>query len=136
MTPITRRTLIKCGSATAAMTLAGGALMPPALHAATSDATPALFVFDARFARSTMLAEHYRNAGAALLDPREADLGVAWRDLIPSLLQQGQRIDGLTLWSDRMINEIFAREAGTSFSSLEVSAGDNAATSLQHWRLG
>lgn len=135
MTPITRRTMIKRSAATAAITCAGGALMPTSLLATPSQVPPALFVFDARFARSTLLAESYRAAGASLLDPRETDLGVAWRGLIPSLLQQGQRIEGLTLWSDRLITEIFAREAGATFSSLELAAGDAAATRLQHWHL-
>ncbi len=135
MTPITRRTMIKRSAATAVITCSGGALIPTSLHATPSRVPPALFVFDARFARSTLLAESYRAAGASLLDPRETDLGVAWRGLIPSLLQQGQRIEGLTLWSDRLITEIFAREAGATFSSLELAAGDAAATRLQHWHL-
>ena len=135
MTPITRRTMIKRSAATAAVTCAGGVLMPTSLHAEPAQVPPALFVFDARFARSTMLAESYSAAGTTLLDPRETDLGVAWRGLIPSLLQQGQRIEGLTLWSDRLITEIFARESGASFASLEMSAGDPAATRLQHWHL-
>lgn len=134
MTPITRRTMMMHSAAT--ITFAGGALVPAALRAAPLQVPPALFVFDARFARSTILAERYRAAGASLLDPRESDLGIAWRGLIPSLLQRGERIEGLTLWSDRMITEIFAREAGAAFSALEVSAGDAAATSLQHWHLG
>ena len=102
--------------------------MPP-------QAAAGLFVFDARFARSLAMAQSHLAAGAALLDPRETDLGIAWRGTIPALLDQGQRIGGLTLWSDRMISEIFAREAGRSLSSVELSAGDSAATLLQHWWL-
>jgi hypothetical protein len=130
MTPITRRTMMMHSAAGA-----GGLLVPAALRAAPLQVPPALFVFDTRFARSAMLAQRYRAAGASLLDPRENDLGVAWRGLIPSLLQRGQRIEGLTLWSDRMITEIFAREAGAAFSAQQISAGDAAATSLQHWHL-
>ena len=133
MTPITRRIMI--GQSAAALTVAGGALVPGALHAAAPGDPAALFVFDARFARSVMLADSHRAAGATLLDPREIDLGVAWRETIPSLLGQGRTIEGLTLWSDRMICEIFARDAGATFTSLEVSAGDKAATKLQHWQL-
>lgn len=129
MTPFTRRSVLKHSAATAALIA-----LPPSLSAAAPQ-VPALFVFDARFARSAILAESYRAAGAALLDPRESDLGVAWRGMIPSLLQQGMRIEGLTLWSDRMISEIFAREAGAAFSALEMAAGDQAATRLQHWHL-
>lgn len=135
MRSITRRSVITRGAAIAVITCSGGALMPTSLHAAPLQAPPSLFVFDARFVRSNMLADHYRAAGASLLDPRETDLGLAWRELIPTLLQQGQRIEGLTLWSDRMISEIFAREAGAAFSALEIAAGDPAATRLQHWQL-
>ena len=133
MTPITRRIMI--GQSAAALAVAGSAIVPGALHAATPGAPAELFVFDARFARSAMLAGSHRAAGAILLDPRETDLGVAWRETIPSLLSQGRTIEGLTLWSDRMICEIFARDAGATFTSLEISAGDNAATKLHHWRL-
>ncbi len=134
MTPITRRTLIRRGAA--ATTVAGFVGLPSSLSAATPPGSPALFVFDARFARSAALADSHRSAGATLLDPRIADLGIAWREQIPALLQQGQRIEGLTMWSDKMICEIFARDAGASFTALEISAGDSAGTRLQHWWLG
>jgi len=134
MTPITRRMLIKRGAATAALSVAG-ATLPQSLRAAHIGGPTALFVFDARFDRSHSLAESYRSAGVALLDPRDTDLGIAWREVIPSLLQQGQVVEGMTLWSDRLICEIFAREAGATFSSLEIAAGDKAATTLQHWRV-
>lgn len=134
MTPITRRTLIARGAAATAV--AGFGALPARLSAAAPQGTPALFVFDARFARSAALADSHRATGAALLDPREADLGIAWREQIPALLQQGQRIEGLTMWSDKMICEIFARDAGASFTALEISAGDRADTQLQHWWLG
>ena len=133
MTPITRRIMI--GQSAAALAVASSAIIPTTLHAAEPGARAALFVFDARFARSAMLADSRLAAGAILLDPRETDLGVAWRETIPSLLKQGRTIEGLTLWSDRMICEIFARDAGATFTSLEVSAGDKAATKLQHWQL-
>lgn len=136
MMPITRRTLIRHGAATAAIaTMAGGGLAP-ALAAGTSDKPAALFVFDARFARSVALARSHRLAGAEVLDPRMADLGIAWRGSIPALLQQGLPVEGLTLWSDRLICEIFAREAGASFHSAPVAPGSEAASELFHWRVG
>jgi hypothetical protein len=135
MTAITRRVMLRHSAATAALAVAGGSLMPAPLSASRSAAPAALFVFDARFARSAMLADSHREAGAILLDPRDADLGIAWRSLIPPLLQEGRRIAGLTLWSDRMICEIFARDAKATFSSQEISAGDRADTRLHHWEL-
>lgn len=133
MTPITRRTLIARGAAATAV--AGFGALPAVVSAAAPPGTPALFVFDARFARSMALAQSHRHSGASLLDPREADLGIAWRGQIPALLQQGQRIEGLTMWSDRLISEIFARDAGLAFHAVELSAGDSAATRLHHWWL-
>ena len=133
MTPITRRIMI--GQSAAALAVGSSAIVPTSLLAAAPADPAALFVFDARFARSVMLADSHLKVGAVLLDPRETDLGVAWRETIPSLLKQGRAIEGLTLWSDRMICEIFARDAGATFTSLEVGAGDKAATKLQHWRL-
>ena len=135
MTSITRRIMIRQSTAAATLSVAGGLLVPTSLQAASPTTPAALFVFDARFVRSAMLADSHHAAGAILLDPRDTDLGIAWRDLIPPLLQQGRMIAGLTLWSDRMICEIFARDAGATFSSVELSAGDKAATRLQHWRL-
>lgn len=136
MKPITRRTMMQHSAVTAAaVSLAGGAAFSSPLLAATGQASPALFVFDARFDRSVALAESYARAGAILLDPREADLGRAWQGLIPSLLQQGKRIEGLTLWSDRLISEIFAREHAVIFRAEEISAGRGSTGTLQQWWL-
>lgn len=136
MTPITRRTLIQRGAATAAFaTMAGGGLAPA--MATMAPVTPAaLFVFDARFTRSAALADSHRLAGAQVLDPRVADLGIAWRGQIAALLQQGLPVEGLTLWSDRLISEIFAREAGVPFHSMAMAKGSGAASELHHWRVG
>ncbi len=133
MTPITRRTLIARGAAATAVAVFGA--LPATLSAAAPNGIPALFVFDARLSRSIALAHSHRTSGAILLDPRATDLGIAWREQIPALLQQGQRIEGLTMWSDKMICEIFARDAGASFTAMEISAGDRAGTRLQHWWL-
>ncbi len=137
MNPITRRTLIRRGAATAALaTLASGALVPSAAVATAPSRQPALFVFDARFSRSVALAHSHRANGADLLDPRADDLGVAWRGRIPGLLDQGAAIEGLTLWSDRLICEIFARDAGVAFHATSLSAASGAPTQLYHWWLG
>ena len=136
MTAMTRRMMMQhSAAAAAAVSLAGTAAFSSPLRAAPSQASPALFVFDARFDRSLALAESYARAGAILLDPREVDLGIAWQGLIPSLLQQGQQIEGLTLWSDRMISEIFAREHAVTFQSEEISAGTGSTSMLQQWWL-
>jgi IS5 family transposase len=137
MTLLTRRALIGHSAATAAITtFASGALLAAPVKAAEPAVAPALFVFDARFARSAALAGSHGATGIALLDPRKVDLGIAWREQIPALLRQGQRIEGLTLWSDRMICEIFARDMGVPFAAEDVSAGEGTATRLQHWWLG
>jgi len=133
MTPITRRTLIASG--VAATAVAGFGAIPAVVSAAAPQGSPALFVFDARFARSMALAQNHRASGATLLDPRKADLGIAWRGQIAALLQQRRRIEGLTMWSDRLISEIFARDSGVAFHAMELSAGDGTAARLHHWWL-
>jgi hypothetical protein len=136
MTPMTRRTLIRRSAATAAFAALGGGGLAPALASEAPGTPAALFVFDARFMRSAVLAHNHRLAGAQVLDPRVADLGIAWRGQIAALLQQGLPIEGLTLWSDRLISEIFAREAGVPFHSAAIASANSAASELYHWRVG
>lgn len=136
MKPITRRSLLRHSAAGAVFAgMAGGVSASVLAADDPSAAMPALFVFDARFVRSAALADSRRSAGSALLDPRVADLGVAWRGRIPALLEQGLPIEGLTLWSDGMISEIFARDLGASFHAVELASGSGPAAQLYHWRV-
>ncbi len=77
-----RRTAMKLGG-----TAALAALVPGAALAA--NAPPRLFVFDSRYPASREAAERWRSRGAALLDPRERDLGPAWRQEIKRALDNG-----------------------------------------------
>lgn len=130
MTGLSRRGLMKGGAGA----LAVAAVAPGPLHAASGGET-ALFVFDARLTLSHTAAQDMAAAGTALLDPRENDLGVAWRSRIPAALAAGGSVAGLTLWSDCLISQIFARENGVAFSTVEV-AQDHAGLPLYHWRAG
>lgn len=132
MTGLSRRGLMKGGAGA----LAVAAVTPTRLSAA-SGAAAALFVFDARLPLSQTAARDMAATGAALIDPRESDLGVAWRSRIPALVAGGGSVEGLTLWSDCLISQIFAREQGLSFTQTEVPAADGlAGLPLYHWRAG
>jgi hypothetical protein len=129
MTGLSRRGLMKGGAGA----LAVAAVTPGSLRAAQGDAT-ALFVYDARLPLSQTAAQEREAAGAALLDPRVSDLGVAWRSRIPQAMAQGGGVEGLTLWSDCLISQIFARENGVHFTLSEVP--HDTGLPLYHWRAG
>ena len=54
-----------------------------------------------------------RDPGHIVIDPREEDLGLAWRKRIPVLLERYEgRLEGVTQWSDWVICQTFARQHG------------------------
>lgn len=124
-----RRTMIK-GS----LALGAAIAMPAALRAAAGS-VPALFVYDARFPASLDLASDWQARGVSVLDPRDHDLGLAWREHIPRLLSGNARIEGATLWSDRFVCETFAKEHGLHPSGKERVLEGVAGGSLRHWSL-
>lgn len=129
MSDVSRRGVMKGGAGVLALS----AFTPGA--ALATEAGTALFVFDARLALSQTAALDMAAAGADLLDPRASDLGVAWRGQIPAVMANGGAVAGLTLWSDCLISQIFARERGLDFAFAEV-AQDAAGLPLYHWRVG
>ena len=124
-----RRTIIK-GS----LALGAAAVMPAALRAATGN-SPALFIYDVRFAASRDLANEWQARGVTILDPRDHDLGLAWREHIPRLLSANGRIEGATLWSDRFVCETFARDYGLQPEGDTIALTGVAGGSLRHWSL-
>lgn len=132
MTGLSRRGLMKGGAGALAV-----AAVTPASLRATGIAGPALFVYDARLPLSQTAAHDMAATGAMLIDPREHDLGAAWRLRIPEALAAGGTVEGLTLWSDCLISQIFAREQGYAFTISEVpQAEGHAGLPLYHWRAG
>lgn len=124
-----RRSILKGSLTLAALTAA-----PAALHA--RPAAPALVVYDMRFENSRRLAAHWRMQGVPAIDPRENDLGIAWRDRIPRLIAGGGGIEGATLWSDQFICERFGADFGLRPVSAEQQGLPlDAGGSLRRWRL-
>ena len=123
-----RRTLMK-GS----MALAALGAFPAALSAANNK--PAIFIYDARFPASRELAESWKQQGVAILDPREHDLGVAWRETIPALLASGGGVAGATMWSDRFICETFAREHGLASRPHDAPLPGAGGAALRLWEI-
>lgn len=123
-----RRALMK-GS----MALAALGAFPAALRAEGSK--PAIFIYDARFAASRELAERWREQGVTVLDPRERDLGLAWRQDIPALLAKGGGIAGATLWSDRFICETFARDFGLAAQPQDAPVPGAGGAALRLWSI-
>ena len=128
---LTRRRALAAGAA------AGVFAAFPVAAMARAGRLPQLFIFDARFAPSRDAARHMASLGVATLDPRVRDLGVAWReDIAPMVAQGNNSLAGMTLWSDRLICETFAREHGLSLE--ELSGGQGQAElphGLSHWAL-
>lgn len=131
MTGIDRRTML-AGTAAAGLVAAA-----PALAAAPAAAGPMLFIYDERFAASRLEAEKVRARGGIALDPRQRDLGLAWREDIPRLLARaGGTIGGMTLWSDRFICETFARDHGLALAMARpVEEARGGAPGLGEWVL-
>lgn len=130
MMDIDRRTLL--GSSLAAGLCA--ALPATALAQAP---LPRLFIFDARFAASALAAGQLASRGVTTLDPREHDLGAAWRTTIPALLERERgAIAGMTLWSDQFICQAFARDWGMRPArTRRVEQAARSAPGLQEWTL-
>lgn len=131
---LTRRAMLAAGSG---LTLSS--LLPAAASARASASIltrPALVVFDARFGISALLAERQAALGAATLDPRDHDLGPAWRGQMAGLLDAGGRIEGLTLWSDRLVCEILARDSGHPFAASKRPLASPDGALLYHWVIG
>lgn len=127
MIAISRRTTLK-----GTLALAATGFAPSVLHA--REARPALFLFDARFAASRQLAGEWQALGVPVLDPRDHDLGLAWRDHIPQALSANPRIEGATLWSDRFICETFGRDHALAMT-VTGSPLPGTEPALRHWLL-
>ena len=90
----------------------GAALSMPAV-AWAANARPCVFVADRTLALPAAVAATISARGGTVIDPREHDLGIAWRKQIPVLLTRyGGRVEGIAEWSDWLVCEIFAREHG------------------------
>ena len=102
---------------------------------AAARAAPAIFIFDDRFPASRLLAQGWQALGVPILDPRDHDLGIAWRGHIPSLLEAGGTLEGATLWSDRWVCETFARAHGLALMVDQAALPGPAGGGLSRWRL-
>lgn len=129
MIDVSRRTILKGGAGALALT----AITPGMALAAAGSMQ--LFVFDARVPLSQTAAHDMAESGVNLLDPRASDLGMAWRGQIPAALAGGGTVAGLTMWSDCLISQIFAREQALPFAFAEVPQVDGGLP-LYHWRAG
>lgn len=129
MTGFNRRSLIKATVAT------GTALcMPGSLSAAAK--IPGVFVVDRRFAASTAAALERAALGTMVIDPRQDDLGIAWRNRIPKWLENhGRLMEGVTLWADLVICEAFARENRMTLVRPPQPVHALGAPGLQRWAI-
>ena len=130
MIDIDRRTML------GTTVVAGLAAAAPAWASAARP--PSILVYDQRFAAARLEAERIRAAGGLALDPRERDLGLAWRDEIPLHLAKGPvLIGGITLWSDQFICQTFAREHGLSLTLGRPidTAAQGGAKGLREWTI-
>ena len=129
MTGCDRRTVIGAAMVTGAVLA-----VPRALWAA--EPRPGLFVVDRRFAASDAAALDRASLGVIVIDPREEDLGMTWRQRIPRLLERnGAVVEGVTLWSDLFICQTFARPHGLTLIRPPQPVLSGLAAGLQHWKL-
>ena len=129
MIDIDRRTML------AATVVTGLAAAVPAW--ASTGRFPSILVYDQRFAAARLEAERVRALGGLALDPRERDLGLAWREEIPRHLANGPvAIGGISLWSDQFICQTFAREHGLSLSlGRTIDTAQGGAKGLREWTI-
>ena len=129
MAQLDRRTVIKG-------TLAAGAVLSaPSVARATAPRT-SVFVVDTRFLPSATTALEWEKLGAAVIDTRHDDLGNAWRRRIPDLLaRNGGGVAGITLWSDMLICQMFAREHGLVLASPPRAVAPAVDAGLHYWML-
>jgi len=117
-----------------AMVTGAALTMPRALWAA--EVRPGIFVVDRRFAASAAAALDRDKRGTTVIDPREEDLGNAWRVRIPRLLEQkGLVMEGVTLWSDLVICQMFARAHGLELTQPARRVPSASAAGLLYWTL-
>lgn len=108
--------------------------LPSALRAA--DLPGRIIIVDRRFAASKAIAGSRAASGALVIDPRETDLGLVWREHLAVPLEHRESVvEGITLWSDLVICETFAREHGLRLASAPRQLGAGQPSGLQHWIL-
>lgn len=128
---IDRRTML-AGTAAAAGIVVANPSFAQMLRNRTS-----LFIYDARFDVSRQAAKQMAAQNIPFLDPRDRDLGVAWREDIPAMLADPNAIiAGMTLWSDQFVCESFGRDHGLSLSIGDTPSGPSGRDiGLQAWVL-
>lgn len=129
MAGLDRRTVVKGA-------LAAGAVLSAPSIAATPLPPPGVFVADTRFLPSALAALDWKKLGVAVIDARMDNLGIAWRKRIPDLLvRNGGGIAGMTLWSDLLICQMFARGHGLVLANLPRSVAPDVDAGLHYWTL-
>jgi hypothetical protein len=129
MAGLDRRTVIRGA-------LAAGAVLSVPSVAGAAVPRPSVFVVDTRFTPSAAFALEWSKLGVAVIEARRDDLGIAWRKRIPDLLaRNGGGIAGVTLWSDLLICQMFAREHGFVLASPSRAVTPAAGADLHHWML-
>ena len=124
-----RRSVIKAAVAT------GTTLCIPG-HLRAAARSPGVFVVDRRFAASAAAASDRAAWGALVIDPRREDLGIAWRQRIPQWLEHHDgAIEGVTLWTDLVICQAFARDHRLAFVRPPEPVQPVRAPGLQRWML-
>ena len=119
---------------TAAVATGTALCVPGTLRAAAR--SPGVFVVDRRFAASAAAASDRAAVGAMVIDPRREDLGIAWRKRIPQWLDHnGGVIEGVTLWTDLVICQAFARDFRLALVLPPEPVQPVLAPGLQRWML-
>ena len=129
MAELDRRTVIKGA-------LAAGAVLSVPSVATAAASRASVFVVDTRFLPFAKAALDWRKRGATVIDARLEDLGTAWRKRIPGLLAgNGGGVAGITLWSDLLICQMFAREHGLVLGRPARPVAPAVDAGLRYWIL-
>ena len=135
MNSTTRRTMLKGGIALGGMAMLGALGDLAAMPVDPARRAPAIFIFDGRFAASVALADRWARRGVPVLDPRDHDLGLAWRGHIPALLADGRGIEGATWWTDRWLCDPLAGPHGLRPQPGDLALPGPAGEALRQWVL-
>lgn len=124
-----------------AMALSGLALgaNPASAKAVLGDTRPvSVVIFDGRYEDCAGFARVHQKPGVLLVDTRQRDIGLAWRDEIAAHLKQYPgRVDGMSLYSDQFVSTLMARDHGLRLTAEDrVAAADSGKPGFFRWTLG
>lgn len=115
----------------------GAAAAVPATAAQTAvEPPPSVVIHDGRYSACAAFAAALTSPGVLVVDSHSRDIGLAWRDEIAAQLRaRPGRVEGLSLYADRFICEVMARDLGLALTEWRIDAKPGERPGLFRWTL-